>query len=78
MPSTTTYETNIDVRSLRYSAIIQAKDENGAAMQTKIAFYYAGKFIGEKVFTIEGKGSEVAVIYHDEYNLFETDLQQPL
>lgn len=47
-------------------------------MQTKIAFYYAGKFIGEKVFTIEGKGSEVAVIYHDEYNLFETDLQQPL
>jgi len=78
VPSAAVYETNVDMRSIRYSSIIQAKEENGATMRTKIAFYHAGELIGEKVYDIEGKGSEISITFHKDYNFFDQDIQQPL
>lgn len=78
VPRTITYESNVDLHLLQYNTIIQSKDESGATMRTKIAFYRAGELIGEKVYDIEGKGSAITVTFLEGYDMFDQDFQQPL
>lgn len=73
VPSAATYKTTNDLNYLRYHAMIMAKEDTESTMRTRITFYRAGERIGEKIFTISGKGGELAVDYHDDYNMFEFD-----
>lgn len=77
VPGAATYKTTNELNYLRYHAMILAKEGTESTMRTRITFYRAGERIGEKIFTISGKGGELAVDYHDDYNFFEFDYYMP-
>ena len=76
VPSAVTYKTADELSYMRYLARIEAKEGTESTMKTKITFYRAGKRVSEKNFTISGKGGELVIDYHDDYDMF--DLYQPL
>lgn len=78
VPSAATYKSSDDLDYLRYVGRIEAKEETESTMRTTVTFYRAGERIGEKNFTISGKGGEFVIDYHDDYNMFEWDNYQPL
>lgn len=77
VPSAATYKTTDELNYLRYHAMIEAKEGTESTMKTKITLYRAGKLIGEKNFTISGRGGELVVDYHDEYDYFSSDNYLP-
>lgn len=56
VPSAATYKTANELYYMRYGALIQPKEGTESTMKTKVTLYRAGERIGEKNFTISGKG----------------------
>lgn len=78
VPSGATYKIANDLDYLRYHSRIEAKEGTESTMKTSTMFYRAGKRIGEKNFTISGKGGEFVIDYHDDYDSFDSDNYLPL